>query len=258
MKRVDDAETLREMLSADRAVLVLHARWSVPSLTALKRAEAWERDWVGAKLGEGVRVYCAVADSEYPAGVVEWLEAEGLGFLQARGAGEVLWLEAGRVVAKCLVPRSTEELVRQTERLWALAGDGGGVWTPVARAATHEDPAVEVGSVFAGGDDPPAGVLVDFGVRTVSGCGGFVLYLLVSFALAVGGVYVVCRAAAWITGTEAHVRSAWVLALVAWPVVAASGAPIVAGVYRRWEKRVDGERRGFPVEVRESEGGDRA
>jgi hypothetical protein len=57
--------------------------------------------------------------NDYCAAIQRWLTAEGHADLAIRGAGEVFWLETGRIVGMVTSQISADKLEQQTLRLWA-------------------------------------------------------------------------------------------------------------------------------------------
>ncbi len=123
MKRIEDEAALRDAVRADRAMLFLHAVWSMESCVALHVVHEWDRDWLRPSeiisAGVFLAVYGGNADG-YPPSVVRWLTRQGLVNLSCAGNGEVLWLQHGRVVDKVLSYRdiTAADLTRRTMALW--------------------------------------------------------------------------------------------------------------------------------------------
>jgi hypothetical protein len=91
------------------------------------------------------------------------------------------------------------------------------------------------------------------GGKIILGCGGFVLYAIVTFGLTCVADYFVCWALWRITGDDGYMRVGWVFAFVAWPLVFVAGVFVIASLLRRREARLRGKRRGFEVAVRPPE-----
>jgi len=120
MVRVEDDVAFEQVLRAPRALLVLHAEWSIPSVLVLRIVQRWEEDLRRRSPSAAVPVFVAVNRDEYPAPVIAWLKASGLERYTATGWGEVLWLEDGRVVALAHggANVTASELTRRTAELW--------------------------------------------------------------------------------------------------------------------------------------------
>jgi hypothetical protein len=79
------------------------------------------------------------------------------------------------------------------------------------------------------------------------------LWAVISFGVAAGGTYLVCRTAWSITGDDGYLLGAWVFAFFAWPVVFLAGLLLTAQLLRRRERR-QAQPRGFPVGTVRSKG----
>jgi hypothetical protein len=125
LRRVEDERTMADMLAAARAILCLHAEWSMPSHMAWNSFQKWARERAATNDGNGseaVAVFAAVDSNQYPPPVVAWLKAQDLENLSSAGHGEVLWLERGRVVSKLIYSPDglLPELTRRTAELWGM------------------------------------------------------------------------------------------------------------------------------------------
>jgi hypothetical protein len=120
MVRVEDDATFEQVLRAARAILVLHAEWSMPSVLVLRIVQRWEEHLRHASPPAARPLFVAINRDEYPAPVIAWLKASGLERYTATGWGEVLWLEDGRVVALAHggANVTASELTRRTAELW--------------------------------------------------------------------------------------------------------------------------------------------
>jgi hypothetical protein len=118
MNPVGDDQSLNDAMRAERAVLILHARWSMPSHLVAGIVEAWERDWLRHHARPPLPAFVVEADDEYPPAAVDWLNAQGLHDLTRTGWGEIFWLERGRVVDKLLVNQTAEALTERTLSAW--------------------------------------------------------------------------------------------------------------------------------------------
>jgi len=123
MIRVEDDVTFAQVLRAPRAILVLHAEWSMPSVHVLRIVQRWGEDLRGTSPSAVVPLFMSVDRDGYPAPVIAWLKASGLERYTATGWGEVLWLEEGRVVALAHGRANViaSELTRWTAELWRTA-----------------------------------------------------------------------------------------------------------------------------------------
>jgi hypothetical protein len=123
LSRVEDEQSMRQLLAADRAILCLHAEWSIQSVMAWKSFHHWvkEREVLDAS-GGTIVTFVAVNSDRYPPPIVDWLEAQELGRLTAAGGGEILWLEAGRVVSMLVYSSAgiLTELTQRTVELWGM------------------------------------------------------------------------------------------------------------------------------------------
>ncbi|MDB5173085.1 MAG: hypothetical protein JWN51_1858 [Phycisphaerales bacterium] len=117
MVQILNEHSLREALRMERAVIVCHVDWSIHSVLTTKLVEQWEQNWLRGGGLRPVRAYRVIPESQPK--VQEWLMAEGLASIIVAGAGEVLWLEYGRVVAKLLSGVTESGLVQTTQGLWA-------------------------------------------------------------------------------------------------------------------------------------------
>lgn len=118
MIQVLDEQGWRDALQAERAVVVCHAEWSIFSVRATNQVEQWEQTWLNSSgLQLSVEVYRVSPESQ--PNMHGWLTENGLASITLTGAGEVLWLEHGRVVAQMLSYVSKLELIRITNGLWA-------------------------------------------------------------------------------------------------------------------------------------------
>jgi hypothetical protein len=112
-------ETVAQSLGSERAILALHAEWSVPSARALQALERWEREWLHQRKALVVTIYVArTMPEDYLPAVVEWLNAQGLAHLITFGSGEVFWLERGLIIAKLICNVDGDSLTRQTLQVW--------------------------------------------------------------------------------------------------------------------------------------------
>jgi hypothetical protein len=125
--RVENEDTLREALDAPRAILVLHAEWSMPSVLVLGAVRQWESELHRRTQSLAVPMFLAMNGDAYPPPVVAWLEVNGLESFTCSGWGEVLWLERGRIIAEAHGRESVTPvaLTRRTIELWGP----GEVWT---------------------------------------------------------------------------------------------------------------------------------
>ena len=123
LRRIEDERTMSDMLAARRAILCLHAEWSMPSHMAWKSFQNWTmpRAVEGASGVDGaITVFVAINSDHYPQPVVEWLKAQGLEQFQCSGWGEILWLENGRVVSRLIYSPAgiLPALTQRTVDLW--------------------------------------------------------------------------------------------------------------------------------------------
>jgi hypothetical protein len=120
MLPVVDEATLQPALSAPRAILVLHAEWSMPSVIVLRSVQQWEADLRRRPASSDIALFFAVTGDAYPAPVVAWLKTTGMERFASTGWGEVFWLEHGRVIAQTYghANASPSELTRRTAELW--------------------------------------------------------------------------------------------------------------------------------------------
>ena len=119
MEFIDTALQLDRALRAERAIVALHVQWSMPAREAVSVVEQWARGLAGGFGASSFQLFLAVTlpDDYHPA-FVKWLNDQGLGSLAFSGAGEVLWLESGRIFAKLLCRVTSAALSRQTFQLW--------------------------------------------------------------------------------------------------------------------------------------------
>ena len=118
MTPIIDTQSFAAATRADRAILLLDARWSMPSRRAAATVEAWEQDRLRRAAHPRVPIFVARADDQYPPAVLAWLTGQGLAAHSSTGWGEVFWLERGRVVEQLLFKPTADELTRRTLERW--------------------------------------------------------------------------------------------------------------------------------------------
>jgi hypothetical protein len=91
-----DESTFTKAITAERAILFLHAEWSGPSVYGLETFERWEAEL--PTLTDLPRVPTFKVQTHEKRFVQEWLDSQKMGFLTERGNGEILWLESGKIV----------------------------------------------------------------------------------------------------------------------------------------------------------------
>ena len=122
MRRVGDERTMSATLAADRAILLLHAEWSMPSVMAWNSFQKWAAERTVADAVGAIAVFVAINSNDYPPRVVAWLKGQGLEHLAAAASGEVLWLQGGRVLSKLVYSPDgvVRELTHRTNVLWGM------------------------------------------------------------------------------------------------------------------------------------------
>jgi hypothetical protein len=117
---IADRESLNAVLAAPHAVAFLSVPWSGPERVArkafLEAAQAMASEPCAPV------VLWALLDEDAPA-VLHWLESLGLPALSGdvpRGAGSILWLRAGMVVAFQISGQSLRpgDIIARTRSLW--------------------------------------------------------------------------------------------------------------------------------------------
>jgi hypothetical protein len=115
LQDTDPADELALALSLPRAVVLLTVPWSVPERVGQRAFREAACKVVGV-------TFC-ILDEEAPA-VQAWLSSLGLapiGGGHAKGAGSILWLERGRVVAfeMCAASMGVAGIIAGTKKIWA-------------------------------------------------------------------------------------------------------------------------------------------
>ncbi len=112
MKTIEDEATFLEVLELSRAIVFCHADWSGPSYQRLKslRAEA-------SQLSRP-EIPIFIAAPYYQNFVDAWLQKYDLGNLKNIGAGEALFLERGRIVAKVSFDASVAAINETVAKIW--------------------------------------------------------------------------------------------------------------------------------------------
>jgi hypothetical protein len=120
MVAVTDDETLRHAGSAPRAILMLHAEWSMPSVLVLRTVRQWEENWLRRSTLSDLPLFIAIKSDWYPPSVLAWMGSAGVERFRDTGNGEMLWLENGRVVEYAFGSRlvTDPELTRRTRERW--------------------------------------------------------------------------------------------------------------------------------------------
>ena len=120
MTWVTHAEILEYVLQSERAVLVLHAEWSVPSVTTTSEFESWDRSSGPDIAAVRCETFIASTDLEF---VRSWLKSHPrLKHNLDTGWGEILWLQRGEIIEILFHTHRqpiTEQLLSQnTLKLW--------------------------------------------------------------------------------------------------------------------------------------------
>jgi hypothetical protein len=121
LRRIQDEKSMADLLAADRAILCLHAEWSMTSVMAWKSFQHWAKEReVRGESRASIPTFVDVNRDSYPPQIVAWLQAQGLDQLTAAGSGEILWLESGCVVSKLAFSHAgiLIELTQRTVELW--------------------------------------------------------------------------------------------------------------------------------------------
>src|SRR5579859_6764706 len=99
MIAIVDRSDLARAMTCERAIVMLHAEWSMQSTKNFELVEQWERDWREAGRVPEFDGFVVITDNTYPGFIVEWLRNQQRlkGYL-ATGWGEIIWLDRGRVL----------------------------------------------------------------------------------------------------------------------------------------------------------------
>ena len=120
MIRVTDVANLERALQCERAILMLHAEWSVPSVETLRAFESWEHRSSEVIKALACELFVAQPDDEF---VGRWMKAHPrLKHYLVTGYGEIVWLQKGVVIDILLhmviKPIDGGRLARHAIKLW--------------------------------------------------------------------------------------------------------------------------------------------
>jgi hypothetical protein len=120
MRLINDLQTFQEMLQAERAVVILMARWSGPAFHSRKAVQQLERSLQSGPAADNAARTWWELDVTDDAGEIwdatcRWLEPQdpSAHSLLIGGAGSVVWCSRGRVLASLISALQTEHLWQQ-------------------------------------------------------------------------------------------------------------------------------------------------